>query len=151
MIREQSHYQSSFHMEILSNKQRLFAYVFLMQNKINSTSVRGSYWYPSISESSPFYTHCFMFRNLAPRPFSQIKHVLVLGSEVSWPSDNVLIVTGCSIRIKEVINQLTGLWGQYCSLQGKQCSHSQHWVLTGETTAQLPHAATDNMKPMKPK
>lgn len=35
------------------------------------------------------------------------------------------IVTGRSIRIKEVINQLTGLRGQYCSLQGKQCSHSQ--------------------------
>ena len=31
-----------------------------------------------------------------------------------WP-----IVTGRSIRIKEVINQLTGLRGQYCSLQGE--------------------------------
>uniref|UniRef100_A0A3B4GPK5 Receptor protein-tyrosine kinase n=1 Tax=Pundamilia nyererei TaxID=303518 RepID=A0A3B4GPK5_9CICH len=28
-------------------------------------------------------------------------------------------------RIKEVINQLTGLRGQYCSLRGKQCGHSE--------------------------
>ncbi|KAK7884304.1 hypothetical protein WMY93_027427 [Mugilogobius chulae] len=34
--------------------------------------------------------------------------------------DNVPIVAYCSIRIKEVINQLTGLWGQYCSLDGEQ-------------------------------
>lgn len=39
-------------------------------------------------------------------------------------------MAGCSARIKEVIKQLTGLHGQYCSLQGKQCSQSG-WTLAG--------------------
>ncbi|CAB1430410.1 unnamed protein product [Pleuronectes platessa] len=59
--------------------------------------------------------------------------------------DNVPIVSGCYMRIKEVINQLTGLRAQYCSLQGKQCSHSHHWVLTGR--AARPQAAADTNKP----
>ncbi|KAF0036282.1 hypothetical protein F2P81_011594 [Scophthalmus maximus] len=51
-------------------------------------------------------------------------------SEVTGPSDNVPIVAGCDMRIKEVINQLTGPRGQYCSLQRRQCSQSHRWVFT---------------------
>lgn len=100
------------------------------KNKINSTSVRSGYWFPSISGPFSPAAPCSGILS-APRPFSQIKHVLVLGSEVTWLSDNVAIVAGCSTRIKEVINQLTGLRGQYCSLRGKQCGHSERWALTG--------------------
>lgn len=120
----------------------------LLENKINSWSVRSNYWYPSIRASLPFSTHSFTFRNLfcsGVGAFSQIKHALVLGSEVTWTSDNVPFVTDCSIGIKEVINQLTGLLGTILPLdRGKQCSHSQRWVLTGETTAQK---LKQNMKP----
>lgn len=38
--------------------------------------------------------------------FIKLSMLLFLGSEVTWPSDNVAIVTGRSIRIKEVINQV---------------------------------------------
>lgn len=38
--------------------------------------------------------------------FIKLSMLLFLGSEVTWPSDNVSIVTGRSIRIKEVINQV---------------------------------------------
>lgn len=40
---------------MLPNKQQLFNYLFLMQNKMNSKSVRGSYWYPSMSESTALH------------------------------------------------------------------------------------------------
>lgn len=65
----------------------------------------------------------------ALRLFSQIEHVLVRGFR-NRPSDNVPTVTGCSIGIKEVINQLTGLQGQCCSLRGNSAAthHTGCWL-----------------------
>lgn len=83
----------------------------------------------------------------ARRPFSQIKHALVLGSEVTWPSDNAPIVAGCSIRIKEVINQLTGLWGQYCPFTGETVQPLTALGADWETRALLLYAEAVNMKP----
>lgn len=80
--------------------------------------------------------------------FFKIKHVLVLGVQKSldrltmWP-----IVTGCFVRIKEVINQLTGLRGQYCSLQRGTVQPLTALGADWESTALLPHAAADNMGP----
>lgn len=74
-----------------------------------------------------------------PRTFLQIKRVLVLGSEVTRPSDNAAIVARCSICIKEVINQLTGPLGQSCPLHGGTVRPlTANW----ETTT-----GADNIKP----
>ena len=148
MMFKYSHYYSDLHMRIVPNNHQLFIGLSLLfKNLINSTSVRSNYTYPSISGSSAFHSQLHVQESwLLQGHFLKIKHALVLGSEVTWLSDNVPIVTGCYMRIKEVINQLTGLRGQYCSLQGKQCSHSA-LVADWGTTALLQHAAADSVKP----
>lgn len=65
MMIEKSHCHLNFQIGIFSNKQQLFSYVFLIQNKISSTFVRSSHLYPYPLVSRPLFTHSFMFRNLA--------------------------------------------------------------------------------------
>lgn len=105
----------------------------LMQNKINSTSVRSTYWYPSIRDSSPsFHSQLHVQESCLLGG-----HFLKLSMLLFWVQKSLDHLTmrplwqAAPYASKRWLTSWRGCGDNTAPLQGKQCSHWQHWVLTG--------------------